>query len=353
MNHGRRILMRGNEAVAEAALRAGMNFYAGYPITPQNDVPEYLSKRMPELGRTFIQSQSELAGIYMVYGAAAGGMRAMTSSAGVGMSLMQEGISFMTAARFPCLLLNVQRWGHGMGSLQSAQTDYLRDTRGGGNGDYRIIVLGPNSVQEMVDLAYQAFDMAELYRLPVEILSEAALGQMMEPCTLPEFKERRDTPDWIFDGTGKNAARRDRVFGECHEDRLRETLAVIEENEQRWESYLTDDAEYVFVSFGIPSRVTKDLVTRLRDAGEKVGLIRPITLWPFPVKAFAELTERVQAFISVESTDRGEMVEDVALASKRTYCRPVYLCASRTTPTIAAIREVFDRVKHGDPLEVF
>jgi 2-oxoglutarate ferredoxin oxidoreductase subunit alpha len=353
MNSGARVMMRGNEAVAEAALRAGMDFYAGYPITPQNDIPEYLSRRMPELGRRFIQSQSELAGIYMVYGAAAGGMRAMTSSAGVGMSLMQEGISFMTAARFPCLLVNVQRWGHGMGSLQSAQTDYLRDTRGGGNGDYRIIVFGPNSVQEMVDLAYQAFDIAESYRLPVEILSEAALGQMMEPCILPDYKQRLQPLDWIFDGTGKNAARRDRVFGECREDRLRETLAVIEQNEQRWEAHLTDDAEYVFVSFGIPSRVTKDLVTRLRETGERVGLIRPISLWPFPVKAFAELPETVKAFIAVESTDRGELVEDVALASKRTRCRPVYLCASRTTPTIAAIREVFDRVKRGDPMEVF
>lgn len=346
-------MWKGNHAIAEAALRAGCQLYAGYPITPQTEVMEYLSYRMPEIGRTFIQAENEMAAIYMIFGAYACGMRSMTSSSGPGISLKQEGISYMCANNYPCLLVNVQRWGPGLGTLDSSQSDYLRDTRGGGNGDYRVIVLAPNSVQETIDLIYNSFDLAEKYRNPVEILSEAALGQMMEPVEFPEFKERNYDLDWSFDGTNRDHGR---------VENSKKTAAAIEKykrielNEQRWESYLTQDAEYVFVAFGLPSRTSKDAVKKLRAMGEKVGLIRPISLWPFPYNAFQEVNENVRGFISVESTDLGQLVEDVALAAKKVCIRniPVYgHFSGQTIPKARDIIAIYEKIKAGEVREVF
>lgn len=342
-------MIKGNHAIAEAALRAGLQFYAGYPITPQTEVMEYLSGRMPELeNRIFVQTESELAAVNMLFGASAVGFRCMTSSSGPGMSLKQEGMSYLCRAEFPCVLLNVTRWGAGLGSLNTGQTDYLRDTRGGGNGGYRTLVLAPNSIQESVDLMMEAFDLADKYRNPVVIMSEANLGQMEEPCEMPDFKELAPIPDWALNGKGGHNAE---TIGASDPNMVAKPYVdkwnAIKENEQRWESYKTEDAEYVFVAFGLPSRAVKDTVDILRNQGEKVGVIRPIAIWPFPYKAFAELGQQVKAFISVEGTDLGQMVEDVCLASKKHINRPVYLHAhGQVLPTTKQLIKVYEDVKN-------
>lgn len=346
-------MWKGNHAIAEAALRAGCQFYAGYPITPQTEVSEYLSARMPELGRRFLQAENEMAAIYMIYGAYACGMRSMTSSSGPGFSLKQEGIAYLCANNYPAVMVNVQRWGPGLGTLDSAQTDYLRDTRGGGNGDYRVIVLAPNSIQETVDLMYDVFDLAEKYRNPVEILSEAALGQMMEPVEFPEFKERTEDLGWTFDGTDRDHGR---IANPDKPRRVKEKYELIASKEQRWESYQTEDAEYIFVAFGLPSRTARNAVDQLRAKGQKAGLIRPITVWPFPFDAFKEAKGNVKAFISVESTDAGQLIEDVALAAKKEMKEniPVYgLFSGQKIPKTKEITEFCERVIAGQEKEVF
>lgn len=346
-------MWKGNHAIAEAALRGGCQFYAGYPITPQTEVGEYLSSRMPELGRTFLQAENEMSAVYMIFGSYACGMRSMTSSSGPGFSLKQEGIAYMCANNYPAVFANVQRWGPGLGTLDSAQTDYLRDTRGGGNGDYRVIVYAPNSIQETVDLMYNAFDIAEKYRNPVEILSEAALGQMMEPVAFPEFKERTEDLGWTFDGTNRPHGR---IENPEKPGFVRNKIKTMEENEQQWESYMIEDAEYIFVSFGLPSRTTRNAVEQLRAKGEKVGLVRPITVWPFPVKAFAEAQGDIKGLISVESTDAGQLIEDVALTAKKTGNgnAPVYgLFSGQNIPKTKEIIEYFEGIKAGQIKEVF
>ena len=348
-----RKMWKGNHAIAEAAMRAGCQFYAGYPITPQTEVSEYLSYRMPELGRRFLQAENEMAAVYMIFGAYACGMRSMTSSSGPGFSLKQEGIAYLCANNYPAVLVNVQRWGPGLGTLDSSQTDYLRDTRGGGNGDYRVIVYAPNSIQETVDLMYNAFDVAEKYRNPVEILSEAALGQMMEPVEFPPFKERTEDLGWTFDGTDRPHGR---IDNPKKPDALRAKVAAITANEQRWENYRVEDADYVFVAFGLPSRTCRNAVDQLREQGVKVGLIRPITVWPFPYKAFEEIPDTVKGVISVESTDAGQLIEDVALAVKK-MCPgnvPVYgLFSGQKIPKTKEIVAFFGGVRSGETKEVF
>lgn len=349
-------MMKGNIAIAEAALRGGMQVYAGYPITPSTEVMEYLSGRMPELNRSFIQAESEIAAINMIFGCGATGTRSMTASSGPGMALKQEGISYMCRNNIPAVLLNVTRWGTGLGSLNSGQTDYLRDTRGGGQGGYRTLVLAPNSVQEGVDIMYESFELAEKYRNPVMIMTCANLGQMVEPCSFPEFKEPKNDFPWAMDGTGKGIELRDaeQANFDVVAKSLLEKVRLMEENEQRWESYLTEDAEYVFVAFGLPSRACRDAVKALRAKGEKVGLIRPISLWPFPIKAFKELGNQVKGFISVEGTDVGQLIEDVALSSKKTRPLPCYLLNhSAYLPTVKQISAFYDDVKHGRVQEVF
>ncbi|MCD8149157.1 MAG: 3-methyl-2-oxobutanoate dehydrogenase subunit VorB [Clostridiales bacterium] len=349
-----REMVKGNVAIAEAALRAGLQFYAGYPITPQTEVMEYLSGRMPQLDRVFIQSESELAAINMIYGASATGIRSMTSSSGPGMALKQEGISYMCRMQLPCVVLNVTRWGCGLGSLNTAQTDYLRDTRGGGQGGYRTIVLAPNSVQESVDIMQYAFKLAEKYRNPLVIMSEANLGQMREPCEMPEFGPLPSPYVWSLDGTGKNGNNGSWNMAEDVEEDLTGKWLLMKENEQRWVNYRTDDAEFIFVAFGLPSRAVMDAIDVLRGKGEKVGLIRPVSLWPFPEKAFQKFSTEVKAFISVEGTDLGQMIEDVALASKKYINRPVYLLSSgQVLPTVRKICEVYKEIKENHRKAVF
>ena len=317
-----KVLMKGNEAFAEAAIRAGCRFFSGYPITPQTEILEYMSWRMAEVGGQFIQTESEIAGVNMLFGAASCGARALTTSAGPGFSLKQEGISYLCGNDIPAVIADVMRIGSGLGDIFQGQGDYWQLTRGGGHGDYRTIVLAPASVQENADLAYMAFDLAEKYRHPVIVGSDAAIGQMVEPVELPERREHDlDKHDRGRRGRKKGEARREianvyySIGADAYMTYLREKYAKIEAEEQRWESVRTEDAEIVLVAYGISSRVAKEAVKLARREGIKLGLIRPITLWPYPKKAFDALGEQVKAFLAVEMSILGQMVDDVVLAT--------------------------------------
>jgi 2-oxoglutarate ferredoxin oxidoreductase subunit alpha len=318
-----RVLMKGNEAMAEAAVRAGCRFFAGYPITPQNEVPEYLSWRLPEVGGTFIQSESEVAAINMVYGAAAAGARAMTSSSGPGISLKQEGISYLCGAELPCFYANIVRGGPGLGNIAPAQSDYFQSTRGGGHGDYRVICLGPSTVQELVDLTLLAFDLADKYRNPAMVLGDGILGQMMEPVILP--------PAVDYDPAGKrswtlgDSAGRERHFVssvylapgtlERHNVRLLKKYREIEAKEVRYEAIDVDDADVVMVAYGTSARIAKSAAAMSRArGGVKLGLVRPITLWPFPKAAIREIARKKRDLLVVEMSF-GQMYEDVLISA--------------------------------------
>lgn len=316
-----KVLMKGNEAFAESCIRAGCRFFSGYPITPQTEILEYMSWRMEEVGGAFIQTESELAGVNMAFGAASAGARALTTSAGPGFSLKQEGISYLCGSDVPAVIADVMRIGSALGDIFQGQGDYWQLTRGGGHGDYRTIVLAPASVQENADLAYLAFDLAEKYRHPVIIGSDAAIGQMAEPVELHEMREHNINEfDWAVHGRRKGEKQRviTNVYYQMGADNymtyLREKYAQIEANEQRWESVCTEDAEIVLVAYGISSRVSKEAVKVARRRGMKLGLIRPITLWPFPKKAFDALGEQVKGFLCVEMSILGQMRDDVVLA---------------------------------------
>lgn len=349
-------MMKGNEAIAEAAIRAGARLYAGYPITPSTEIMEYMSWRMDEVGGTFIQAESEIAGVNMIIGGSACGVRAITASSGPGMSLKQEGMTTLSDEQLPAVVVNTVRYGTGIGTLLSAQGDYLRETRGGGNGDYRCIVLCPDSVQEAVDLMVLAFDLAEKYRMVSLLMTEGALAQMMEPCDLPEMQEVKRFP-WGFDGkyTNKKVGIFDRD-STVEAGELNKKYNTVKENEQRWESNYLDDADYVFVSYGLPGRATKGAVEELRKEGHKVGFIRPITAWPFPEKAFMNVNPDVKGFISVEVNATGQMIEDIALTVKRTqkYNVPIY-CKPHIfgVPSIKAIKDDFNKVISGEMKEVY
>ena len=316
-----KVLMKGNEAFAESCIRAGCRFFSGYPITPQTEILEYMSWRMEEVGGAFIQTESELAGVNMAFGAASAGARALTTSAGPGFSLKQEGISYLCGSDVPAVIADVMRIGSALGDIFQGQGDYWQLTHGGGHGDYRTIVLAPASVQENADLAYLAFDLAEKYRHPVIIGSDAAIGQMAEPVELHEMREHNiDEFDWAVHGRRKGEKQRviTNVYYQMGADNymtyLREKYAQIEANEQRWECVCTEDAEIVLVAYGISSRVSKEAVKVARRRGMKLGLIRPITLWPFPKKAFDALGEQVKGFLCVEMSILGQMRDDVVLA---------------------------------------
>jgi len=320
-----KVLMKGNEALAEAALRAGCRFYSGYPITPQTEILEYLSRRMAEVGGQFIQTESELGGVNMLYGAAATGARAMTSSSGPGFALQHEGISYLCAADLPAVLIDVMRIGNGLGDIAQGQGDYWAVTRGGGNGDYRTIVLAPNSVQEGMDLVRDAFDLAEKYLHPVIIASDAAIGQMMEIVQLPEMHEHDiNAYDWSVKGS-KIGEQHKVVSNVCfyghknYEEYLSGKYQTITDNEQRWESYMTEDAEVITVAFGISSRIAKEAVRMAHAQGFRLGLIRPITLWPYPNKAFEHLAPDFKGFVCVEMNILGQMVDDLKLATDSRY----------------------------------
>ena len=315
-----RILMCGNEALAEAAILAGCDAYFGYPITPQNEISAYMAQRMPELGRVFIQSESELAAINMVFGASATGKRAMTSSSSPGISLMQEGMSYLAGAELPAVVVNVMRGGPGLGNIAPSQADYFQATRGGGHGDYRTIVLGPSSVQELVDCMPLAFDLADQYRMTVLILADGVLGQMMEPVVM-EPKPRRELPakDWALtgaDGRAQNIVRSlwlaDGAL-EALNNRLQAKYRQIEENEVLFEEYRVEDSEIVVVAYGIAARIARAAIDKAREAGIRVGMIRPITLWPFPSRQISEAAEPFRVILAVEMS-AGQMVEDVRLA---------------------------------------
>lgn len=323
-------LMKGNEALAEAALRAGCRFYSGYPITPQTEILEYLAKRMDEVGGTFVQTESELAGINMLLGAAAAGARALTSSAGPGFSLKQEGISYLVAADLPAVIIDVMRIGTGLGDIAQSQGDYWQLTRGGGHGDYHTIVLAPASVQENCDMMETAFDLAEKYRHPVLVASDAAIGQMVEAVELKEFKEHDiNQYDWAIRGckAGQEPRKIQNIYYTDPEypEHLRAKYDAMAENEQRWESYYAEDADVVLVAYGISSRISKEAVNMARAQGIKLGLVRPITLWPFPVKAF-ETCKNAKAFMTVEIDILGQMVDDVKLTVDCKY--PVGFCGT-------------------------
>jgi 2-oxoglutarate ferredoxin oxidoreductase subunit alpha len=309
--------MKGNEAMAEAAIRAGCGAYFGYPITPQSELPEYMSARLPLAGGVFIQAESELAAINMVYGAAGAGARAMTSTSSPGFSLMTEGLSYIVGARLPCLVIDVMRGGPGLGNIAPSQSDYFQVTRGLGHGDTRAIVFAPSTVQEAVDLVRVAFEAAERYRLPAVIAADGYLGQMMEPVTLPEPVVAPPPPAWATTGSGGERRIINSIYlePEALEEHVRALMAVYQDiraREQRWESYRTDDADLIVVAYGTTARITRSAVDRARESGLRVGLIRPITLWPFPTAAF----DRVPGRWLVVEMSSGMMVEDVQLAAR-------------------------------------
>ena len=316
-----KVLMKGNEAIAEAAVRGGCRYFFGYPITPQNEIPEYLSARLPEVGGTFIQSESEVSAINMVYGAAAAGARAMTSSSSPGISLKQEGISYIACAELPCVIVNMVRGGPGLGTIYPGQADYFQSVKGGGHGDYKLLVYTPATVQEAVDITYKAFDVADKYRIPVMILGDGTLGQMMEPVCLPEMKDPKTfaSKKWAANGCENrdknviNTLEMNPDKLEAITDRLFDTFEKVRKNEVMHEEYRCADAEYIFVAFGIVSRIAKTTVNILRENGIKAGLFRPITVSPFPDKALQKLAEgKVKKFIVAE-LNKGQMVEDVKL----------------------------------------
>ena len=314
--------MKGNEAMAEAAMRAGCRFFFGYPITPQTEVAAYMAKMMPKVGGTYLQAESEVAAINMVYGASAAGARVMTSSSSPGISLKSEGISYMAGADLPGVIVNVQRGGPGLGSIQPSQADYWQATKATGHGDFHIVVYAPSTVQEMADYAFKAFDTADKYRVPVMIMADGMLGQMMEPVVLPEALALEDLPEkpWATCGHGHkrphNVANSLYLTASDLEDLVRERYeryAVIEETEQEAETYLTEDADIVLVAFGGAARVARSAVNAAREQGIKAGLVRPITLWPFPTRAIEAVVPTAKAFLDVEM-NMGQMLEDVKLA---------------------------------------
>ena len=314
-----KVLMKGNEALAESAIRAGCRFFFGYPITPQTELAAYMAKRMAKEGGVYLQAESEIAAINMVYGASAAGGRAMTSSSSPGISLKGEGISYMAGADLPGVIINVQRGGPGLGGIQPSQSDYFQATRATGHGDFHLIVLAPSTVQEMSDYVYKAFDLADEYRTPVMVLADGMLGQMMEPVELPEHKTEFPAKPWAV--TGHKGERVHNIVNSLHlkPERLEETNIErferydrIKATEQLAEEYLVEDAEIVIVAFGASSRIARSAVNKARDKGIKVGLIRPITLWPFPSDVISKAAESAKAFLTVEM-NMGQMVEDVRL----------------------------------------
>lgn len=315
-----KVLMKGNEAFAEAAIRSGCRYYFGYPITPQNEIPEYMSRELPKADGEFVQAESELAAVNMAYGASAAGGRVLISSSSPGIALMQEGLSFMASVEAPCVIINVSRGGPGIGSIQPGQSDYFQATRGGGNGDYHLIVLAPASIQEAVGMMGDAFDLTDKYRNPVMILADGMIGQMMEPVVLPETGEHPeiDKP-WALTGTeGKRAPNTIKSLYLKSEDLEKRNFYLLEKyetmkrNEVKQESIGLSDSEIIFVAYGSTSRIVKEAIEMLAKDGVKAGLIRPLTLWPYPYSAFDAIPKTVKAVVSVELS-QGQMIDDVKI----------------------------------------
>ncbi len=349
-----KVLMKGNEAIAEAAIVAGCRHYFGYPITPQTEIAAYMAKKMPKIGGTFLQAESEIAAINMVYGVSSAGLRVMTSSSSPGVSLKGEGLSYLAGADLPALIVNVQRGGPGLGGIQPSQSDYFQATRGGGHGDYHMIVLAPSSVQEMAELTVKGFELADQYRMTAMILADGTMGQMMEPVALDDLKVApMPAKPWATTGTGMKRPHNivNSLFLKPEElektnfERY-ERYAKIQATEARAEEYRMEDAEIAVAAFGIAARVSKNAVDEARKMGIKAGLIRPITLWPFPNEVFRKAAGHVKAMISVELS-MGQMIEDVRLASE---CRvPVTLCnrAGGMIPTPEQVLEAIVAAAKG------
>ncbi len=347
-----KVLMKGNEAIAEAALMAGCRHYFGYPITPQTELTAYMAKRLPKMDGVFLQAESEIAAINMVIGVAATGKRVMTSSSSPGISLKSEGLSYMAGCDLPAFVVNVQRGGPGLGGIQPSQSDYFQATRGA-HGDYRTIVLAPDSVQEMVSLTVKGFDLADKYRMTAMLLADGTLGQMMEPVSLDVGEIKKYDKPWAATGTKmerpKNIINSLSLIPEELESwnlTRYERYKIVEENEVMYEEYMMDDAEICIVSFGITARVSKNAINEARAKGIKVGMIRPITLWPFPKKVLCEAADKVKAFISVEMS-MGQLIEDVELATR---CKkPVLLC-NRCGGVVPSPQNVMDSILEADKI---
>ncbi len=349
-----KVLMKGNEAVGAAAIEAGCRYFFGYPITPQSELPEYMARELPKVGGVFLQAESEIAAINMVYGAAGAGARVMTSSSSPGISLKQEGISYIAGAELPCLIVNMMRGGPGLGSIQPSQTDYFQATRGGGNGDYRVVVLAPSNVQELVDLIIEGFDIADQYRNPVMILGDGMIGQMMEPVEFKKPKQRELPPkdDWITNGT--KGKRKPHIINslylapeelEAHNIKLQEKYRKIRENEVKVESYNIEDADVVIAAYGTTARIVKTAISQLEREGYKVGLIRPITLWPYPYDEFKKINPQCKGILTVEM-NTGQMLDDVKIAVEGRF--PVYF-HGRTGGMVPTQNVIIEKVKriHG------
>ena len=349
-----KVLMKGNEAIAEAAIHAGCKHYFGYPITPQTEIAAYMAKKMPKIGGTFLQAESEIAAINMVYGVASAGYRVMTSSSSPGIALKSEGLSYLAGADLPALVVNVQRGGPGLGGIQPSQSDYFQATKAGGHGDFRMIVLAPASVQEMAELTVKGFELADTYRMTAMILADGTMGQMMEPVALDDLVvNAAPEKPWATTGTKMQRAHNITNSLSLIPEELEqlnfaryERYRTIEENEVMYEEYMMDDAEICIAAFGIAARVSKNAINEARKQGIKVGMIRPITLWPFPKEVFRRAADKVNSFISVELS-MGQMIEDVRLATE---CKkPVTLCnrAGGMIPSPAQVLEAIQKAAKG------
>lgn len=346
-----KMLMKGNEAIAEAAIQAGCRFFFGYPITPQNEIPEYMSARLPKVGGTFIQPESEVAAINMVYGASGAGARVMTSSSSPGISLKQEGISYMIGAELPAVIVNMVRGGPGLGSIQPAQSDYFQSTRGGGHGDYRTPVFVPASIQEAVELTQRAFDVADQYRNPVLVMGDGMIGQMMEPVEMPDYHPRELPPKtWATTGWSKDMGIPRRVINslyidpdllEKHIAHLMEKYAEIEKRECMVEEQFTDDADIIIAAYGTTARICLTAIRQARAKGIKCGIIRPITVWPFPSANYRRAAEHARAILCVEMSC-GQMIDDVRIAVEGRCPVEFY---GRTGGMIPTVRDVLAEIE--------
>ena len=354
-------LMKGSEAIAEAAIRAGARYFFGYPITPQTEIPEYMSARMPEVGGCFLQAESEVAAINMIYGAAGTGARAITSSSSPGISLKQEGISYCAGAQLPCVILNVMRGGPGLGNIQASQGDYFQAVKGGGNGDYHLLTYAPSSVQEAIDIMMYAYDKAEQYRIPVLFIADGIIAQMMEPVEMPDFVDFKIDPEkkpWACTGwkPGDDPEKRGVINSiyisteelAAHNDVLQAMYKEVVANEQQWEYYNCENAEFIITAFGTVARIAKSAINELKEQGINVGLVRPITVWPFPYDAVSKAVnaESVKAVLDVELNE-GQMLQDVKLAVNGTKPVDFYGHCGSQMPTTDEIVTKIISMKEG------
>lgn len=349
-----KVLMKGNEAIGAAAIKAGCRYFFGYPITPQSELPEYMSSELPKIGGVFLQAESEVAAINMVYGAAGAGVRVMTSTSSPGMALKQEGITYCAGAELPCVIVNVMRGGPGLGGIQPSQSDYFQATRGGGNGDYRTIVYAPASIQELVDYVMESFVKADQYRMPVIVLADGMIGQMMEAVEFKEPKEvQLEEKTWATDGTkGKrkpnviNSLYLDPQSLEDHNWKLDRRYKEIEQKEVLVESYGLEDADVVCVAYGTTARIVKNAIEDCKAKGLKVGLIRPITLWPFPYDEFKKINPNCKGLLTVEMST-GQMIDDVKIAAEGKF--PVFFNGrvGGMVPTPASVSVDIEKIAGG------